>query len=291
MIGAKVKSGFNDFIETYNVFQKFGVENPLLETLRLFDLLSGGVISGIDLYLHKQEKIGLLELARKRKEGIPLEYITGLASFMGRKYLCSPETFIPKEQTEILVNVALGFIKQRQKCESNLTIVDMATGCGNVAISLLMNLENINVLACDISPGAIEIAQKNVDKFNLRDRVSLFCGDFFSPFTGLGYEKKIDVVICNPPYIPTGSFRKLSAEIVDYEPRLALDGGPFGINFHRRLISGSLSMLKPKGILIFEIGIGQEEIITRLFNGKEDYEDVRYHGEAGEMRVASAIKK
>lgn len=230
-------------------------------------------------------------MAKERKEGMPLEYITGLANFMGRTYFCSQETFIPKQQTAILVKVALDFLKKRQERESNQTIIDMATGCGNIAISLAMNLENTDILACDINPAVVEVAQKNVDKFSLQQMVRLFCGDLFSSFKGLGYEEKIDVVVCNPPYIPTGSFRKLSAEIADYEPRPALDGGPFGINFHRRLISDSLSMLKSKGILIFEIGIGQEELVTRLLKGRESYKDVRYHGEGREIRVVSAIKK
>lgn len=290
-MGIKEKSGFNYFAETYNAFQKFEFEDPLQETLRLFDLLSEGTLRETDLCLLRQEKIDLLDLVQKRKEGIPMEYIIGLASFMEHTFFCSPETFIPKEQTGILVKVALEFLKKKQEGENNLTIIDMATGCGNIAISLLMNLDNIKVFACDISPAVVDIAKKNVDKFCLQDRVSLFCGDFFSPLKGLGYEERIDMVVCNPPYIPTTSICKLSVEIVDYEPKVALDGGPFGIDFHRRLITDSLKLLKPKGILVFEIGIGQEELVARLFKNKEDYEDVRYHGEGAEIRVVSALKK
>ena len=284
-------SAFKEFFDTYDIFQKSGVENPLFETLCLFDILSGGALKDIDICLLKQEKMGLLELAKKRKEGMPLEYIIGLATFMGHTFFCSPETFIPKKQTEMLIKVALDFIKKKQERENNLTIIDMATGCGNITISLLMKTDNTKVLACDVSPTAIEIAQKNVDKSCLQKRVSLFCGDLFSPIKGLGYEEEIDLVVCNPPYIPTGSISKLSAEIVDYEPKIALNGGPFGIDFHRRLITDSLSMLKPKGILVFEIGIGQEELVARLFKKKESYEDVQYHGDGSEIRIVSAIKK
>ncbi len=290
-MGVKARSGLNEFLETYNAFQKLGVEKPLHEVLRLFGLLSGGALRDTDLCLLRQEEIGLLELAQKRKAGMPLEYIIGLASFMGRTFFCSPETFIPKKQTEILVKVALDYIKKKQGRENHLTIIDMGTGCGNIAISLAMNSDNTKILGSDISPTAVEIAQRNVDKFNLRERISLFCGDFFSPFKGMGYEDKIDLVVCNPPYIPTGSLRRLSPEVVGYEPKVALDGGPFGINFFRRLITDPFSMLKPKGILIFEIGIGQEELVTRLFKGKEGYGDVRHYGEGAEIRVVSAIKE
>lgn len=210
---------------------------------------------------------------------------------MGRTYCCSPETFVPKEQTEIVVDVALDLIRKRQEEETNLTIIDMATGCGIIAISLALSFDNAELLASDISPAAIDSAQRNLDKFSLRNRVHLFCGDLFVPFFGLGYEQRIDAVVCNPPYIPTGSLSKLPSAVLDFEPRVALDGGPFGIDFHRRLINDSLSMLKPKGILIFEIGIGQEELISRLFRGKETYGNVQYHGRQGQIRVVSAMRK
>jgi release factor glutamine methyltransferase len=290
-MGVKSNSGFSDFSETCDFLQKSGVENPLLETLHLFDLLSGGALRDIDLSLLRQKRISLLDLAQKRKEGVPLEYIIGLASFMGRTFCCSPETFIPKEQTEILCRVALDLLTNKQELGNNLTIIDIGTGCGNIAISLAMNSVNTRIWGSDINPEAVEIAQRNVNRFNLQDRISLLCGDLFSPFQGLGCEERIDLVVCNPPYIPTGSLGKLSPEIVDYEPRVALDGGPLGIDFYRRLLADSRSMLKPKGILIFEIGIGQKELITRLFQGRADYEDVQHYGEGAEIRVVSASKK
>jgi release factor glutamine methyltransferase len=114
-----------------------------------------------------------------------------------------------------------------------------------------MNSDRTKILACDISPEAVMIAKRNVDNFFLKGRVSIFCGDLFAPFRELGCEEGIDLVVCNPPYIPTGSLCKLSKEILDHEPKIALDGGPFGIDFHRRLITDSFSMLKPKGGLIF----------------------------------------
>ena len=92
----------------------------------------------------------------------------------------------------------------------------------------------------------------------LRERVTLLCGDLCSPFERLDCEATIDLIACSPPYIPTGSLRKLSPEVVDYGPRIALDGGPFGIDSHRRPVAESLSTLKPRGRLVLEIGVGQE---------------------------------
>lgn len=282
---------YKDFLQTYEVFQKHGAENPLLEILHLCDLLSKGVLRKLDLSFLRQGKIDLAHLAQKRKEGMPLEYIMGMATFMGLMLYCSPDTLIPREDTELLVKVALDFIKKRQKSENDLTIIDLGTGCGNIGVSLAMKSNNTKILASDISPAAIEIAQKNVNKFNLQERVSLFCGDLFSSFHALGYEGKIDLVVCNPPYIPKNSLRKLSPEIINYEPNIALDAGSYGIDFYCGLFTDSLQLLKPKGILVFEIGQGQEKLVTRLLEKKERYEDIRYFKNGEHIKVISAVKK
>jgi release factor glutamine methyltransferase len=281
---------FNHFIQAYNVFNESGVENPLLETLRLFDLLSGNALRKMDLYPLTEKKIDLADLAQKRKEGMPLEYIIKMATFMGLAFYCSSGALIPREETELLAKVTIDLIKERQGIENNLIIVDVGTGCGNIAVSLAMNSEHTKILAVDISQSAIEIAQKNVNKFNLQQRISLFCGDLFSPINDLGYEEKIDVIVCNPPYIPTGSLSKLAPEIIDHEPKVALDAGPFGINFYRRLINDSLSILKPNGILVFEIGVGQEKLVARLLEKKEGYKNIVFFDDGLNVRVIKAVK-
>jgi release factor glutamine methyltransferase len=281
---------FNHFIQTYNVFNESGVDNPLLETLRLFDLLSGNALRKMDLYPLTEKKIDLADLAQKRKEGMPLEYIIKMATFMGLAFYCSSGALIPREETELLAKVTIDLIKERQGIENNLIIVDVGTGCGNIAVSLAMNSEHTKILAVDISQSAIEIAQKNVNKFNLQQRISLFCGDLFSPINDLGYEEKIDVIVCNPPYIPTGSLSKLAPEIIDHEPKVALDAGPFGINFYRRLINDSLSILKPNGILVFEIGVGQEKLVARLLEKKEGYKNIVFFDDGLNVRVIKAVR-
>jgi release factor glutamine methyltransferase len=190
-----------------------------------------------------------------------------------------------------LVKVALSFVEKKQKFQRDLTIIDMGTGCGNIAVSLAMNAENVKILASDISPAAVELAQVNVDKFKLQQRISLFCGDLFSPFHGSGYEGKIDMVVCNPPYIPTTSLSKLPSEIIDYEPTVALDAGAYGIGFFRRLISDSVTLLKPGGILVFEIGAGQEKLVTRLIQRSKTYGDIGFFDDGEQIRVISTTKK
>lgn len=226
------------------------------------------------------------------KEGIPPEYVIGSAVFAGLRLHCSPNTLIPTECTRLLVEVAQGFIEERQKSERHQTVIEVGTGCGNIAVSLAMYTDGARIIASDISREAVDIAQMNIDKFNLNDVVSLLCGDLFSPFYGLGYEEDVDLVICNPPYIPTMSLKKMAPEIVGYQPRIALDGGPYGIEFYRRLTTDSVLMLKPGGILVFEIGVGQEKLVSRILGKNGGYDNIRYSkDEDGKTRVISACKK
>jgi len=279
---------FDDFLQSYDIFQKSGAENPLLETLRLFDLLSNGALRKTDL---SGLKIDLRQLAQRRKEGIPLEYIVEMATFMGLTLSCSPDTLIPREETELLVHVALDFIKKRPVAEEGVTVIDMGTGCGNTAVSIAINSDKAKILASDVCPAAVEVARDNVAKHGLHGRVLLFCGDLFAPFKGSGYEERIDLIVCNPPYIPTGSLSKLPPEVIDHEPKLALDAGSYGIDFYRRLIADSFSILKPKGALVFEIGVGQEKLVTRLLQKRKGYEDIDYFDDGAHIRVVSTVKR
>lgn len=284
---------FGAFVQSYELFAKHGVENPLLETLQLFDVLSSGALSRIDMSLLDQENIDLDQLANKRKEGIPLMYILGKATFMGLSLFCAPGALIPRSETELLVKSALNFIRQKQLADvkGQLTVIDMGTGCGGIAVSLAVNSGNTRILASDVSPEAIAVAQKNVEKLQLQDRVQLFCGDLFLPIRELGYNNDVDIVVCNPPYIPQESLSKLAPEIINYEPLVALDAGAYGMGFFRRLIKESESILKPGGILVFEIGKGQEKLVTRLLERHQGYENIQYFkDEEGSIRVISATK-
>lgn len=282
---------FDNLLKAHDAFREYGVGDPMLETLRLVDLLSKGALRKADSLLLEHAKIDLADLAQKRNEGVPLEYIVGEATFMGKMFSCTPDTLIPEEDTALLVTVALDFISNRPECGNALTVIDMGTGCGNIAVSLAMNCDNLTVLASDIDAETVKVARDNVNRFNLQDRVSLFCGDLFSPFKGAQYEGQIDMVVCNPPYIPTGSLRKLPPEVFNHEPRIALDAGPYGIDFYRRLISGALVVLRPRGKLMFEIGVGQDKLVTRLLTRNDGYEDIDCFRSGSEVRVLSATKK
>ena len=282
---------YTDLIAIYDKLKKTGVEDPLAELLYLVDILSRRAVRQTDLSGLTQNGMTYGGAAQKRKEGVPWEYIIGEAPFFGRMFYCSPDTLIPREETELLTRVALDLIKAKQAAGKKLTLIDMGTGCGNIAVSLALGCRKAHVLASDLSPETVAVARKNVERHQVKNRVTLFHGDLFSPLGETAYQEKIDMVVCNPPYIPTGSLQKLAPEIIGHEPREAFDAGAFGINIFSRLIKGALLFLKPGGILVFEIGAGQEKLVTRLFDKSGGYSHLAYHPDhLDQIRVISAEK-
>jgi release factor glutamine methyltransferase len=282
---------FEDFLKTYNYFREKGLDDSLVETLRLFNLLSDGRLSRVDLSFLEETDVGLQEIADKRKEGIPLEYIIGRVVFMGLSLYCSPDTLIPRKETELLVETAVTLLHRDGKPKGEKTVIEVGTGSGNIAIALAMNTENVRILASDICDSAVNVARRNVDLYDLGSRISLLCGDLFEPFEGLVSDENIDMVICNPPYIPTKSLEKLDPKIINHEPILALDAGAYGIDFFRKLINGAVTLLKPRGMLVFEIGAGQEKLVNMLFDKNGGYEDIEHIKDGDETRVMSAVRK
>jgi len=222
-----------------------------------------------------------------------LEYVLGRAQFMGRTFHCSPATLIPRAETGELVEATIEVIRQEQQTKQALTLVEIGIGCGNIAVSLALATEHVKILASDVSSAAVEVARRNVAEFGLQERIKLFSGDLFEPFEGEGLANNLDIVVCNPPYIPTASLNKLASEIIDFEPRLALDGGPYGIDFFLRLISEAPKVLKPGGTLLFEIGERQENLVQYLFEkgAFEEIEPILYRTSVRGFRAVKSLVK
>ena len=281
---------FNEFVRSCNIFQEQGLEDFLVETLRLFDLLSEGSLSKIDPSRLESLNLDLQKIAELRKQGVPMEYIVGKAIFMDLTLHCTPDTLIPRDDTVLLVETALGLIEKKQKDGSGLILVEVGTGCGNIAVAIAMNAPGVKILASDIVPAAIKVARKNVNKYDLQERISLICGDLLDPFSNESIEGKVDLIVCNPPYIPTGSLQKLGPDIINHEPILALDAGTYGIDIFRRLIKDAVPFLKEGGALLFEIGARQEKMVTRLLQKNGNYVDIRHYDDGTDVRVIAASK-
>ena len=194
---------------------------------------------------------------RRRLNGEPVQYILGHREFMGLSFCVSTSVLIPRVETETLAEHVLSFVKGR--CRADL--LDIGTGSGALAVSLAHFLPDARVTAVDISPKALAVAQKNARRHGVSDRIRFLCGDLTAPLKG---PYRADVLVSNPPYIPTGALSGLMREVADFEPRIALDGGADGLTFYRRLVHEGVPFIRPGGLLALEIGCDQGQAVSAL---------------------------
>lgn len=197
------------------------------------------------------------DLIKKRVEGCPVAYLVGKKEFYGMPFAVSPAVLIPRPDTEHLVSEALAEAKKL----ASPRIVDVGAGSGAVAVTLAKLLPAADVTAVDISPSALAIAKANSASF-AEGRVRFLEGDLLAPVAG----EEFDLVVSNPPYIPTEDIPKLPVGVRDYEPKVALDGGPGGYAVIQRLAAQAHPRLKPGGFLIVEIGSPQEANVRRILS-------------------------
>jgi len=266
---------FDNLKRAHQRFKEEGFSDPFVETLKLFDIIYKSRLQKMNLDPLDKDGINLDQVIEGRKKGIPIEYILSRANFMDRTFICTKDTLIPTPETSVLVDAVCDMIKERKKVKKDQTIIDIGTGCGNIAISIALNTDDTTIYASDISPNACTIAKNNVDKYGLMERVKVVCGDLFEPFQE-DFKEKVDVIVCNPPYLPTESINKLPSEIKDHEPWLALDAGPFGLDFFIRLIKDAHTILEPDGVLLFEFGEGQNKMIERLIKNNGGYNIINF---------------
>lgn len=195
----------------------------------------------------------------ERLTGKPLWYIVGDVDFCGYTLKSDPRALIPRPETELLVEAAQSLAKDGDR------VLDLCTGSGAIAIALKKTSEkagkNLTVEGADISKDALALAKENADLVGAA--VSFFRSDLLD-----GAEGKYDLIVCNPPYIPSGEIESLQREVKDFEPRLALDGGADGLDFYRRIAATYRGKINGGGSLLFETGAGQAEKVAALFEGK-----------------------
>lgn len=215
----------------------------------------------------RSEKISLA--LRKRINGEPLQYILGNTEFMGFEFKVGPEVLIPRPETEILVETVTKLLTAHSSQLTAPRILDIGTGSGCIAISLVKLLPNIRITAIDISEKAIGIAKENAILNNVREQINFVKSDLFPKFEAR--PTKYDIIVSNPPYIPADEINKLHPE-VRCEPRIALDGGEDGLNFYRKIISSAPEYLVKEGLLIMEMGFGQRARIENMIKKSKNFE-------------------
>jgi len=225
----------------------------------------------LDLYLNEglrldRDKSGLISSVLKRRiSGEPIQYILGKTEFMGLEFRLNRDVFIPRPETEILVETAIKIVHGSRFMVHG--ILDLCTGSGCIAVSLVKFIKNVRVTATDISNEALEIAKQNALLNNVE--VNFLQSNLFvnHELRTMNYE----LIISNPPYISTTDIKNLAPEI-KYEPRIALDGGKDGLGFYRKIINQSPYYLKEGGFLIMEMGFNQKEAIKNIFQNSGNFQ-------------------
>jgi release factor glutamine methyltransferase len=195
-------------------------------------------------------------LIAERTQRIPLAYLRGTQEFYGLEFEVSPAVLIPRPETELLVEFAREKLPQKEPS----IFADVGTGSGCIAVSVLRYCPAAHAIATDLSADALNVARNNVTQHDVAERVHFVQNDTLAGVSG-----PLDLVLSNPPYIPTGELATLQPEIRDCEPRLALDGGAEGIQIYPPLATQALTALRPGGWLAVEVGIGQATPVADLF--------------------------
>lgn len=214
-------------------------------------------------------------------------YAKGTHSFMGLELLVEPGALVPRAETELVGRAAVELLKPLP----NPTVIDVCCGSGNLACAIAHHVPKATVFAADLTPSCAALARKNVQHLGLGLRVSVFQGDLFEALRPSLPTGGVDVIVCNPPYISTSRLASERAGLLELEPREAFDGGPYGLAIHQRVIKEAVTLLKPRGHLLFEFGLGQERQMKALFDRAKAYSDIRFVNNAeGAPRAVVATR-
>jgi release factor glutamine methyltransferase len=274
---------------TTDFLAKKGFESPRAEAqILLAHVLACKKVDLIVRYTEQPteaERTRYRELIQRRAAGWPVAYLVGSRDFYLLTFEVSTAVLIPRPDTETLVLEALAFLKPLP----SPTVLDIGTGSGCIAVSIAHQKKDARVTATDVSPDALEVARRNAAKHGLVERVNFLQGDLLTP---IPQDATFDLIASNPPYIAEGEMEGLAPDVRDHEPRIALDGGPDGLKFYRRIAMGVTQFLKPGGRLLLEIGYTQDENVRRILSEQPQLElgptlkDIQGH-----PRVVQAKKK
>ncbi len=266
----KLQEAFKKGIE---VLGKSGIEDSAVD--------AGSILSHVlnknraFLYAYGDKELTSIEedeyfrLIEKRRKREPVQYITGRQEFMGLEFFVNAGVLIPRPDTEILVETVLDYIKKNPAGRegSTVRILDIGTGSGCIAVSLAKFIPHALVIALDISEDALKTAAQNAVQNGVEDRIKFIKSDLFQgikedPF----YKNAFDIIVSNPPYIPSYEMAGLQEEVRDFEPEGSLGGGEDGLEFYREICTGSPEYLKPGGFLAFEAGYDQAERVKEIMS-------------------------
>ena len=239
------------------------IENHLSKAEWLLEYITG--FERAQLYLGKNDILKTAEakkyssLILKASQGVPVQYLSGEVFFYGIKLAISRRVFIPRPETELLVEKALEVLKKKR---NRAVVYDLCSGSGAISVAVGINSDNI-VYGTDISKEAVKCGRLNAEKHNLKHRTIFYQGDFYKPLI----ENKVpdpDVIVSNPPYIAESNPEDADAFVIRYEPKGALWGGEDGTDFYHRIFGGAAGLIRKDGEILVEIGYNQAQKVLKI---------------------------
>ena len=265
---------------TQKFFEKKGIAQPRLEAEILLAHALG--TERIGLYLAYEQEVEtdararFREWVQRRAEGEPTRYLVGGCEFMSLAFKIGPGCLIPRPETELLVEEVMARCGKKRGCApaaegasaavAAVTVIDLCTGCGCVAVSVAVHVPESRVMATDLSSSALAMARVNAAAHGVADRVAFLEGDLYEALEAAG-AAPADFLLANPPYVAEAEWEALQPEIRNHEPREALVAGPEGTEVIERIVRGAPAYLKPGGTLLVEIGASQGPAVRDLAAG------------------------
>ncbi len=269
--------------------EKQDFDNSRLEVERMLGSVLG--LSRIDLYMEFERLLTDAEidrfrdLYRRRLKHEPLQYILGSTSFREMEIKTDSRVFIPRPETEIMVQIAIDFLKRR----SQPLVADLGCGSGVIAVSVAYEVPETHIVAVDISENALMLTEQNARKMGVEKSLTLVSGDMLA---GLENRGPFDAILSNPPYVKTGDIGSLEPEVRDYEPETALDGGADGLRYLDAVAEGAHRFLKPDGMLLLECDSAEAESVRETLEMTSCYAGIEIIKDLAEKnRVVKAVTK
>jgi release factor glutamine methyltransferase len=280
---------------TTDFFTRKNVDPPRLSAELLLAHVLGvpriSLYTGFERPVAERERATLRDLVKRAAEDEPIEYLTGKAHFFNLEFEVTRDVLIPRPDTETLVEHVLQLARIASGLESP-RVLDLCTGSGCIAAALAYQLKTAMVVATDSSEPAIAVARRNIERLGLTDRVTLATGDLFEPLSQLVDREPFDLIVSNPPYIPSGQIDALDRSVRAYEPRVALDGGIDGLAFHRRILDDAPARVVSGGRVFLEIAFDQGPAALEVARSRDAFHEARIiKDNAGNDRVLALRKK
>jgi release factor glutamine methyltransferase len=231
------------------------------------------------------QRAAFREMIKRRVDGLPVAYLVGSREFYLLEFEVSPAVLVPRPETETLVAEAIKLLKPL----TAPMVLDLCSGSGCIGISVAHQKSDARVTLADVSPDALDVAKRNAKKHGVETRMQFRQGDLFA---ALPAGSLFDAILCNPPYIAPGELATLAPDVREHEPRLALDGGPDGLAFYRRIATDVEKHLSPGGMLMLEIGSTQDDAVRAILGDRPELEVVKtLKDHAGLPRVVVAKRR